>query len=226
MTTLCRIVFATFVLTLALGAGFAVAAAPATPPAPAAAGSPAEAAPVLVIIDIQQFYFAGGQLPLTGPVEASEQAKKLLQFFRQKGWPVVHVRHLPASIERPDTPGLPAAYAIHPNVAPLAGEPIVGKHHANAFRDTNLQQVLAGLHAKRLVIVGMQTHMCVEAASRAAADLGYDVTVVHDACATRPLSFGGTEIPAAQVHATALAAITTGGYDRAVSTDEFIKSVK
>ena len=35
---------------------------------------------------------------------------------------------------------------------------------------------------------------------------GFEVTVVHDACATRPLEFGGQKVPAAQVHAAALAA--------------------
>jgi nicotinamidase-related amidase len=67
----------------------------------------------------------------------------------------------------------------------------------------------------------MQTQMCVEAATRAAADLGFQVTVVHDACASRPLAFGGLEVPAAQVHAAALAAMK-GTYAAVVSTDELL----
>ena len=39
--------------------------------------------------------------------------------------------------------------------------------------------------AENLVIVGMQTHMCLEAATRAAHDLGFECVVVGDACATR-----------------------------------------
>ena len=70
----------------------------------------------------------------------------------------------------------------------------------------------------------MQTHMCVEAASRAATDLGFDVVVVHDACATRPLEFGGQTVPAAMVHAGALAAIK-GSYGRVVSVDELLKEL-
>jgi nicotinamidase-related amidase len=53
--------------------------------------------------------------------------------------------------------------------SPAAGESVVGKHHANAFRDTDLLAVLRRIGATRLVIAGMQTHMCVEAATRAAA---------------------------------------------------------
>ena len=66
--------------------------------------------------------------------------------------------------------------------------------------------------------------MCVEAATRAAADLGFEVTVIHDACATRALAFDGVEVPAAQVHAAALAAMN-GTYARVVSTDALLKEM-
>ena len=71
----------------------------------------------------------------------------------------------------------------------------------------------------------MQTHMCVEAASRAATDLGFDVVVVHDACATRPLEFGGRTVPADMVHAAALAAIK-GTYGRVISVAELLKELQ
>ena len=51
------------------------------------------------------------------------------------------------------------------------------------------------------------SHMCIEATSRAAADFGYQVTVLEDACATMDLEFNGINVPAAQVHATAMAAL-------------------
>ncbi len=114
---------------------------------------------------------------------------------------------------------------FHPNVLPAPGETVIGKHHANAFRDTGLLDVLRKAGAKRLVIAGMQTHMCVEAATRHAADLGFEAVVVHDACATRALAFGGVEVPAAQVHAAALAAMN-GSYARVVSTDELLAELK
>jgi nicotinamidase-related amidase len=106
-------------------------------------------------------------------------------------------------------------------VRPVAGETVVGKHHANAFRETELAAVLRRLGAKRLIVAGMQTHMCVEAAARHAADLGLEVVVAHDACATRALKFGPIEVPAAQVHAATLATLS-GAYARVVSTDELL----
>jgi nicotinamidase-related amidase len=211
----------TFLAPLAASLLASLAAAQVPPPKPAADPPPT----ALVVIDVQNFYFPGGRMALADPLPASLQAKRLLERFRAKGSPVVHVQHLPKGQEAPSPDTGDVAYRIHANVLPAAGETVVGKHHANAFRDTDLLAVLRRIGASRLVIAGMQTHMCVEAATRAAADLGFDVVVVHDACATRGLKFGATEVPAAQVHAAALAAMS-GSYARVVSTDELLDELK
>lgn len=67
----------------------ALASAPALPPK--ADRSPA----ALLVIDVQNFYFPGGAMALVDPLPASLQAKSLVERFRAKGWPVVHVQHLP-----------------------------------------------------------------------------------------------------------------------------------
>ncbi len=179
----------------------------------------------LLVVDIQAFYFADGMVPLVGPDEASLKARELVQLFRRTGRPVVHVQHLPKGVDVPDPTGIDPQYRIHPNVLPEEGEKVVGKHHANAFRDTELLAMLRGLDVRRLVICGMQTHMCVEAAVRAAADLGFEVAVAHDACATRDLEFGGVRVAAAQVHAAALAAMS-GSYARVVSVGDLVEELE
>ena len=68
-------------------------------------------------------------------------------------------------------------------------------------------------------VAPLMTSMCVDATVRAAVDLGFETTVVHDACATRELAFDGTAIPAASVHAAFLAALADG-YAAVVSTDD------
>jgi nicotinamidase-related amidase len=187
--------------------------------APAAAKDTA-----LVIVDIQNFYFEKGLVPLTGSVEAADRARVALVAFRLRGLPVVHVRHVPKSVAIVDGEPVDAQYRIRPEVAPRAGEPVISKQFANSFRETDLLAVLQRMGIKRLVVAGMQTHMCVEAASRAATDLGFEVVVLHDACATRALEFGGRAVPADLVHATALAAIK-GTYGRVVSVEEWIKEL-
>jgi nicotinamidase-related amidase len=163
--------------------------------------------PALVIIDIQNDYFPGGKMELEGSPEAGLQAAKLLERFRNKGLPLVHIQHVSnrpgASFFLPDTEGV----NIHAGVAPRPGETVMQKHFPNSFRGTPLLEHLRGLGADHLVIAGMMTHMCVDATTRAAFDLGFSCSLAHDACATRALVFGEQRVPAAQVHASFLAAL-------------------
>lgn len=163
----------------------------------------------LILIDIQNDYFAGGANPLAEPDAAAARAAQLLQAFRAAGQPVVHIRHLS---RRPGStffiPGTHGA-EIHAAVAPRAGEPVVEKHFPSGFRDTALRAELARLGARRLLIIGMMTHMCVDTTVRAAFDLGYDCGVAHDACATRDLDFGGRSVKAQDVQAAYMAALAS-----------------
>ncbi len=72
-------------------------------------------------------------------------------------------------------------------------------------------------------MVGAMSHMCIDAAVRAAADMGYPVTVLHDACATLDLSFRGVNVPAAQAHAAMMAAFEFG-YATVKSVDEYLSA--
>lgn len=161
----------------------------------------------LVIVDIQNDYFPGGAMALEGSDAAATNAGRLLAHFRERGLPVIHVRHLMA---RPNAgylmPGTPGA-EIHDSVAPLPGETVVDKQFPNGFRGTPLLDHLKAAGADRLVVAGMMTHMCIDTTVRAAFDLGFRCTLAHDACATRALAFGGATVAAAQVHAAFVAAL-------------------
>lgn len=210
----------------ALGVWILLAAAVAAgSSAPAQAPAPALERPVLLVIDIQNFYFAGGRIPLVGSVEASLKAKSLIETFRTRKLPIIHIQHMPEGIERFEPGVTDPQYAIHPNVAPIAGEPVLVKHFANSFRETRLAAVLKESNIKTLVVAGMQTHMCVEAAVRAGADLGFDVVLVEDACATRDLKFRDTTVPAASVHAAVLAALS-GSYARVVTVADILAALR
>ena len=107
------------------------------------------------------------------------------------------------------------------NVEPLPTEAVIEKNYPNSFRNTPLRGVLEKEGITRLVIAGMMTHMCVDATARAAFDYGFGCTILHDACATRQLSFGGQTVPAGHVQSAFLAALD-GIYARVLSTGEFI----
>jgi nicotinamidase-related amidase len=175
----------------------------------------------LIIIDMQYDYFPGGRMELVGAEAAGQSAKEALSFFRSHNLPVIHIRHLSAhptaTFFLPDTAGI----EIHSCVAPLPGEPVFVKNFPNSFRETRLLEHLRGLGIDRLVLTGMMTSMCVDATARAAFDLGFQNVLLHDAMATRDLSFNGTIIPAAQVQGSFLAALGSV-YGRVTSVEAFL----
>ncbi len=150
----------------------------------------------LLLIDIQNFYFPGGKWELVEPDRAAENAAVLLERFRMEGNTIIHIRH-------DAEPG----GQIHERVSPREGETVITKTNVNSFKDTELLTLLKKEGITSLVICGMQTHMCLEAATRAAADLGFKCTVVGDACATRDLEYSGRKVQAADVHAATLSTL-------------------
>lgn len=175
----------------------------------------------LIVIDIQNDYFAGGKWPLVGVEAAADNAARLIQAFRHRSAPVVHIRHEFGSDDAAFfTPGSVGAQ-LHAKVRNQGDEPVVLKHFVNAFRETELQAILQQREIEELVIVGNMSHMCVEGTARAAADLGYPVRVIHDACATLDLEFNGQRVPAAQVQGAVMAALAFA-YASVQSTEEFL----
>jgi nicotinamidase-related amidase len=178
----------------------------------------------LLLIDIQNDYFPGGRMELEGPLQAAAWAGTLLSFFRENQYPTIHIQHVStrsgATFFLPDTDGI----QIHETIAPKKGELILTKHFPNSFRETNLLEFLKDLHVERLAISGMMTHMCVDATTRAAVDLGFPVMLAADACATRDLIYGENKIPAAQVHGAFLAALKS--YGLVLPTSELVEKMK
>ena len=165
----------------------------------------------LILIEFQKDYFPSGKHPLIKPLEAAQNAYMLLQCFREHGGHHIHIQHIS---RQPD-----AAYFIsgdrgtdiHDSVAHFEGEPIVYKHEPNSFLNTNLLELLKSWEIERVVICGMMTHLSVDATARAASELGFQVFVAEDACATRDLVYGDAVIPAESVHKAFLAALKSYG---------------
>lgn len=174
----------------------------------------------LLVIDIQKDYFPGGKFPLVDPESAAKKAYMLLQCFREHGGHHVHIQHISL---KPDAAFFirgDSGSDIHDLVAHFEEEPIVYKHYPNAFRETNLLELLKGWGIERVVICGMMTHMCVDATVRAAADLGFQVIIAEDACATRDLTYDDTVISADLVHKSFLAALKS--YGKVMKSEEIL----
>jgi len=174
----------------------------------------------LLIIDIQKDYFPGGKYPLVNPLEAAKKAYMILQCFRESDNPHVHIQHISLEPDATFFVSGDRGTDIHDSVAHFEGEPIVYKHEPNSFLNTNLLELLKSWEIERVVITGMMTHMCVDATARAASDLGFQVIVAEDACATRDLKYGETTIPADLVHKSFLAALRS--YGKVMKSEELL----
>ena len=174
----------------------------------------------LLIIDIQNDYFPGGKFPLVKPLEAAQKAYMILQCFREQGGHHVHIQHISNEPDATFFISGDRGTDIHDSVAHFEGEPIVYKHEPNSFLNTNLLELLRSWEIERVVITGMMTHICVDATARAASDLGFQVIVAEDACATRDLNYDDTTIPAEHVHKAFLAALSW--YGKVMKADNII----
>ena len=69
-------------------------------------------------------------------------------------------------------------------LTPTENEIVLPKTSSGVFNSTNIDYVLRNLQTRHLIIAGIVTDQCVDMAVRDAADRGYLVTLVEDACAT------------------------------------------
>ncbi len=155
---------------------------------------------VLVPIDVQKALDWPGA-PRRGNPRFDANGQALLARFRAAGRPIVHVRHdsvEPGSRFAPDHPG----NALRDGFEPLAGEGLVTKSVNSAFVGTDLDLRLRRLGARRLVMFGWASDMCVSTTIRHGVNLGWEVICVPDACdcSDLPDPFGAGVIPAEEVH--------------------------
>jgi nicotinamidase-related amidase len=155
--------------------------------------------PALLVIDVQQG-LASPALGQRNNPQAESNMAALLAAWRQRGWPVLHVRHCSTEPDSPLRPELPGN-AFKPEVQPLATEPVFDKTVNSAFVGTGLDAHLRERGIDRLVIVGLTTDHCVSASTRMASDLGFDVTLASDATAAfERQGFDGRHYSGDEIH--------------------------
>ena len=176
----------------------------------------------LILVDIQNDYFPGGKMELVDMDTAAANAGKLLDLFRANTWPTFHIQHVSnykgATFFLPDTQGM----ELHKRIAPLPEETIIQKHFPNSFRDTALLDVLKAADVEQVVVCGAMSHMCIDATTRAAFDLGFTCIVAEDGCATRDLMFQDKTIKADKVHASFMAALSAP-YAEVISSQSILE---
>jgi nicotinamidase-related amidase len=175
----------------------------------------------LIIIDMQNDYFADGSMELVEVDKALENTHKLIEYAKEKKYEIFFIQHI--SVRKGATFFLPNSKGVdlHSSFNINDGT-VVTKHYPNSFRNTNLQEKLQSKEINNLIICGAMTHMCVDTTVRAGFDLGYNIELIHDACATKDLIFQDEVIKANEVHHTFLASLD-GTFCTVKSTQEILK---
>lgn len=175
----------------------------------------------LLLIEIQNDYFPCGKMPIANSTYVASNAYKILQAYRARQWPVIHIQQLAT---RPnDTYFLPCTQGaeFYPDLSPQVSELAFKKYYPNSFRDTNLANVLKKLAVEHLTVCGMLTQQSIDATVRAAYDLGFLCTLLRDACTASNLIFDNNLIHADVVQNAFLAALAPT-YAAILATDHFV----
>jgi nicotinamidase-related amidase len=143
-------------------------------------------ATALVVVDVQNGVMDGAHH--RDAVVAN--IATLVDGARAGGVPVVWVQHASDELV-PDT----EAWRYVPELVRDDPEALVHKRYGDAFEDTELEAVLAGLGVGHLVVAGAQTDACIRSTIHGAFARGYDVTLVGDAHTTEDLTEWGAPPP-------------------------------
>jgi len=154
--------------------------------------------------------------------------RRVQDAFRASGQEVLHVRiafrtedgreagraYMPSPHEQ-QYPRDERDDEILEEVAPQADELVFSKTSSSVFNTTDVERVLWNLGTRHIVFTGLVTDGCVELSARDAADRGFRVTLVEDACCSST----------PEAHADAIQRMTDGGFVVACSADEAVAQV-
>lgn len=159
----------------------------------------------LLLIDYQQAFDDAAYWGPRNNHEAERNAIRILGASREARHPVFHIVHRSTDPRSPLRPGSPG-HAVKPGLEPRDGEPVISKTVNSAFIGTDLETRLRNAGIGKLTVMGITTDHCVSTTVRMAANLGFEVTLVGDACATfARKDQGGVLIAAEDVHRVELA---------------------
>jgi nicotinamidase-related amidase len=140
----------------------------------------------LLVVDVQNDVVAGAHA--RDAVVAN--VGSLVEKARRERIPVIWVQHSDEGLASGSE-----AWRIVPELTPGDAETLIEKHYGDAFEDTHLETVLAGLGVGRLVVVGAQTDACIRSTLHGAFVRGYDAILVSDAHTTEDQTAWGSPPP-------------------------------
>ncbi len=177
--------------------------------------------PALILIDVQYAIDDPSWGNDRNNPDAEEKMAALLAHWRERKWPIFHIRHASTDLNSTYLRGQPL-FEFKKEVTPIDGEPVIEKSTNSAFIGTRLEEMLRSLSVVQVVIAGVITNNSVEATARMSGNLGFQTIVASDATATFGRhDFAGRWRTAEEVYAMSLANLD-GEYATVLGTREIL----
>lgn len=164
----------------------------------------------LIVVDVQNDYFPDGNLPTCNPIRTAEACAKLIKKFRNEKKEVVYIKHIVKEEQSKDYPFFVKdtwGVEINDIVKPLPNEKVITKSEVSSFVRTELKDYLLSKNIKKLIVVGMMIHNCVNATVYSGVDEGFDCIVVEEAVNTMDQKLHDKVVKAEQIKESFLAGI-------------------
>ncbi|MDM5336582.1 cysteine hydrolase family protein [Fictibacillus enclensis] len=180
--------------------------------------------PALILVDIQKA-FEDHKWGKRNNLMAEENIKQLLNLWRTKDMPVVHIQHYS---DNPTSPFHPSnkTFEIKDIVKPADSEPVFTKKVNSAFIGTDLESYLRKSDIISVVITGLTTPHCISTTTRMSGNLGFKTTLLSDATASFELrDINGKLLDAETVHQVSLATLNEE-FAKIMTTDELLCKIR
>ena len=133
----------------------------------------------LFVIDVQQGMFVKST-PVFHAAELLENIRALIERAHQACIPVYYLQHTNDTFLAEMSDG----WQIHPSIQPSSVDIVIRKRRSSAFKEPALCSELKSQPIRRLVITGLVTQGCVQAACLDALKIGYRVLLAADGHST------------------------------------------
>lgn len=137
----------------------------------------------LVVIDIQNDYFENGTFPLWNTENTLQNIKEAIRGAENKNIPVIFIRHI-CETGNSFIEGSKGAEIRNDVLSLVDNATVITKTHADAFYNTNLEEILTKLKIKELLICGMMTQNCIAFTAISKSAEKYYIKIIPECCTT------------------------------------------
>ena len=178
----------------------------------------------LLVIDVQNEYFAGGAMPVSHPPDSLRAITEAMDGAAENGVPIVVIQH---GTENPEAKAFvkgSRGWRLKGEVDVRRRTVVIEKTMPGSFTGTNLEAWMKENSVDTLAITGYMTQLCCDTTARQAVHLGYKVEFLSDATGTLDISNSAGAVKAEELHRAILVS-QQARFSKVVTTEEWINSL-